>query len=193
VSSFPPDPRRALSEIGQLIGRVSDPVADRLAKIVRDTPNERLDWLMRTPVRRVVLEAIFWQLPLHLDRRLAVGVNSSVRWRITGRGDGQADVYDLVIADGRCRVLREGEGLAPRLTITVDAAEFLRIAAGSSSPVNAYFNGKLSLRGDLMQAARLTRLFRIPSPPGRPPGRPPGGPPGGPSGRSPGEPPGAGR
>jgi putative sterol carrier protein len=70
-------------------------------------------------------------------------------------------------------VTREGEGPTPRLTITVDAAEFLRIAAGTSNPVNAYFNGKLSLRGDLMQAARLTMLFRIPSPPRKPAGQGP--------------------
>jgi alkyl sulfatase BDS1-like metallo-beta-lactamase superfamily hydrolase len=173
VNSFPPDPRKALAGVGQLLGRAADPLADRFAKIVREMPNERLDWLMRTPVRRVVLEGIFWQMPLHLDRARAVGVNSSLRWRITGRGDGEADVYDLVIADGRCRVTREGEGPTPRLTITVDAAEFLRIAAGTSNPVNAYFNGKLSLRGDLMQAARLTMLFRIPSPPRKPAGQGP--------------------
>ncbi len=171
MNCFPPDPRRALTGVGQLLSRASDPLANRFSRIVRDMPDERLDWLMRTPVRRVVLEGIFWQMPLHLDQGRAVGVNSSMRWLITGRPDGESDVYDLLIADGRCRVTRGGEGPTPRLTITVDAAEFLRIAAGSSSPVNAYFNGKLSLRGDLMQAARLTMLFRIPSP-GRKPTAP---------------------
>jgi putative sterol carrier protein len=147
-----------------------DPLADQAAKLVRTMPPQRLDRLMRSPARRPVLEVIFWQIPLHLSQERAVGVTAAIRWRITGRKDGGADVYDLLIADGECRVVRENQGPAPRLTITVDAAEFLRIAAGSSNPVSAYFGGKLSLRGDLMQAARLTTLFRIPSPPRRPSG-----------------------
>lgn len=167
-------PRPALKLVSRLIERlVPDGMADQLAALVRRTPAERLDAVMSSPARRIVLEAIFWQIPEHLDRRRAVGVNASIRWLITGRRDGQADVYDLVIADGRARVTRGGGELRPRMTITVDAAEFLRIAAGSSNPVNAYFNGKLALRGDLMQAARLTMLFRIPAPSPREPSRRP--------------------
>jgi putative sterol carrier protein len=163
MSSSSPEPQRTLEAVGKVIGRAADPMADRLAEMVRGMPRERLDRLMRSPVRRVILEAIFWQLSIHLDKRRAVGINASIRWRITGRGDGDADVYDLVIADGHCRVVRDGAEPTPRLTITVDGAEFLRIAAGSSNPISAYFAGKLSLRGDVMQAARLTALFRIPS------------------------------
>lgn len=168
------DVHQAGKAVDALIGQLTpDQFAERLAELVRRMPEERLDALMRTPIRRVVLEAIFWQVPQHLDRRRAAGVNASIRWRITGRRDGEADVYDLVIAEGRARAIRGGGEPAPKMTITVDAAEFMRIAAGSSSPLNAYFAGKLSLRGDLMQAARLATMFRIPSP-GRPrePGRP---------------------
>jgi hypothetical protein len=158
---------RTLTGLGGVAGRIApEDLALQFAKVIRRTPPERLDAIMRTPIRRVVLEGIFWQVPRHLDRRRAAGINASIRWRITGRGDGEADIYDLVIADGRARVKRGGHEVTPRLTITVDAAEFLRVAAGSSNPVNAYFNGKLALRGDVMQAARLTMLFRIPSPGG---------------------------
>jgi putative sterol carrier protein len=166
----PLDPRRLLNGAADLIGQVApDDLATRFAQVVRQIPPERLDQLMTTPVRRVVLDGIFAQMPRHLDRQRATGVNASIRWKITGRSDGGADIYDLVIAEGRGRVKRGGEALPPRLTITVDAAEFIRVAAGSSNPVNAYFSGKLALRGDVMQAARLTMLFRIPSPNRRPP------------------------
>ena len=173
MSSSAPDPQRVLRAAGKAIAKAADPVAEHLARTVREMPPERLDWLMRTPsVRRVVLEAVFWQIPVHLDRRRAAGVNASIRWRITGRSDGEVDVYDLIIADGRARVMREHDEPGrrkPRLTVTVDAAEFLRIAAGNSNPVTAYFAGKLSLRGDFMQAARLAMLFRTPSPERKPP------------------------
>ena len=158
------DPRRVAAGIADQAGRLApDAVADHVAAMVRSLPPERLDSIVRSPARRFVLDAIFWQMPRHLDRLRAAGINASIRWMITGRGDGEPDVYDLVIADGRARVRRGGGEISPRLTITIDAAELVRVATGSSTPVNAYFNGKLSLRGDVMQAARLTMLFRVPA------------------------------
>jgi putative sterol carrier protein len=89
-------------------------------------------------------------------------MNCTIRWRITGRADGEADVYDLELIDGRCRVIR-GPGVAPpKLTITVDGAEFLRLATGNSDPVKAYFTGRVALAGDVMVAAKASSLFRLP-------------------------------
>ena len=63
---------------------------------------------------------------------------------------------------GRCRA-RRGEGARdPQLTITLDAAEFVRLATGNSDPMNAYFSGRVALAGDVMLAAKLQSLFRIP-------------------------------
>jgi putative sterol carrier protein len=156
--------RRLLAMLASASGRLApEAVIQRLAAAIRAMPPERLEKLMRTPVRRVVLEAIFWQMPRHLDRRKAAAVTAAIRWRIGGRADGGEDVYDLVLADGNAHVKRRGQDEAPRLTITIDGAEFLRVAVGSSNPVNAYLGGKLELRGDVMQAARLTMLFRIPT------------------------------
>jgi putative sterol carrier protein len=156
--------RELLAALLELAGRLAPAsLIEWAAKTVRSQPTERVERIMRSPLRRVVLEGIFWQMPLHLDRRKATAVNAAIRWRITGRRDGGDDVYDLVLADGRARVKRGGRDEAPRLTITIDGAEFLRVAVGSSNPVNAYLGGKLALRGDVMQAARLTMLFRIPT------------------------------
>ncbi len=146
-------------------------LADRVAGLLRSVPAERLDALMASPARRPILDAVFAQMPRHLNRRRARAVKATIRWRITRRG-GEPDVYDLLIDDGHARIERGGAGdPGRRLEITVDGAEFLRIAAGGSNPMNAYFAGKLSLRGDVMQAARLTMLFRVPAP-----RRPDGGP-----------------
>ncbi len=50
------------------------------------------------------------------------------------------------------------------MTITADAAEFVRLATGNSDPMNAYFKGRIKLAGDIMLAARLQALFRVPGP-----------------------------
>src|SRR5581483_6635166 len=156
--------RQMLARLAELCGRLApEAVVDRVAGAIRAMPAQRLDRVMRSPLRRAILEGIFWQMPRHLDKRKAAAVNAAIRWRIGGRGDGGEDVYDLVLAEGRARVKRGGAEEAPRLTITIDGAEFLRVAVGASNPVNAYLGGKLALRGDVMQAARLTMLFRIPS------------------------------
>jgi putative sterol carrier protein len=156
------DPLTAVASIRRTVSGAPVQVAERLARTVRGVSPERLEQVMRTPARRLVLDGIFWQMPQFLDRRRAAGLNSSVRWVITGRADGGTDVYDLVFSDGHGRAIRGGEEPPPRVTITVDGVEFLRIATGSSDPMRAYFAGRLAIAGDIMAAAKLVSLLRIP-------------------------------
>jgi putative sterol carrier protein len=157
-----PNLRQAQVVLGKQLARAPAHLADGLARAVRSTPDEGLEQLMRTPVRRAVLEAIFWQLPQHFDSKGAAGTEATIRWRITGRPGGAADTYELQIADGRCRVWRGEGNRDPRLTITLAAAELVRLATGNSDPMNAYFRGRVVLSGDVMLAAKLRSLFRIP-------------------------------
>jgi SCP-2 sterol transfer family protein len=155
-------PQRTVETIRRTLAGAPEQVAEGVAHAVRNAPKERLDQVMRSPARRVLLEAIFWQMPRHIDPQTARSMNCTIRWRITGRANGEADVYDLEFIDGRCRVIR-GPGVAPpKLTITVDGAEFLRLATGNSDPVKAYFTGRVALAGDVMVAAKASGLFRIP-------------------------------
>jgi hypothetical protein len=140
------------------------PVGDRLAGLAAGIPDHTLEPLMRTPARRVVVETIFFLMPRYLDRSRAGGLNLAVRWHVTTPGGAAPDVYDLVIAERRCRVHRGPGGPRPLVTVTIDSTELLRLATGRSDPMQSYFSGKLGLRGDIMQAARLTALFRIPRP-----------------------------
>lgn len=157
--------------IRRMLGEAPAQLADGLGRLVHDSPVQRLEQLMRTPARRVVLEAIFWQMPQHLDRERAAGVSCSIRWRITGRPDGGVDTYRLELEDGRPRVIHGAGAHPPRVTITVDGAELLRLATGNSDPMQAYFNGRLAITGDIIFAAKVASLFLIPrSRRQRPPG-----------------------
>lgn len=157
------DPERAAARLRRQLTAASEQLSERVAQFVRDSSDTRLERLMRSPVRRVMLEAIFWQMPRHVDQDRARGTRSSIRWRITGRPDGGVDVYQLELADEACRVQRNPTGSDAQLTITVDGAEFLRLATGNSNPMQAYFAGRVALSGDIMLAARLATLFRIPA------------------------------
>ncbi|HSO99581.1 MAG TPA: SCP2 sterol-binding domain-containing protein [Solirubrobacteraceae bacterium] len=116
------------------------------------------------PARRAILEAIFRQIPRQLDRQRAVDVELAARWIITRSpgADADADVYDLAVAGGRARVTRGSREPVPPVTITVDGVRFLRLLSGDGDPMRAYLSGDLAATGDIMAAARLVSLFRLP-------------------------------
>ncbi len=163
MSDLGPEAQRVLAALRRVVSQAPGQLADGIARVVRDSPGERLEQLMRTPARRVILEGIFRQMPQQLDRERAAGLSSSMRWCITGRPDGTADVYQLEIADGTCHVVRGSAAGEPRVTVTVDGVEFLKLATGNSDPMHAYFGGRMKLAGDVMLAAKLASLFRVPS------------------------------
>lgn len=133
---------------------------DQGTGLVQQISDQHLEWVMNSPLRRPIVEAIFLLMPRYLDRTRASALNLAVRWTLTGSED--PDQFDLVIEGGRCRVIRGGGSRRPLVTITVESVELLRLALGRSNPMQAYFAGRLVLRGDVMQAARLTSLFRVP-------------------------------
>ncbi len=140
-------------------GLVQDELTSRLGRLVGDVPEPRLRQAMRTPLRRPVLEAVFWGLPRVMDGTRASEVTSLIRCHVTGRTDGTFDAYWLEFVDGRWTSGRGAPEVEPELTITIDAAELLLLATGRSSPLQAYMAGNLRASGNPMLAARLTMLF----------------------------------
>jgi putative sterol carrier protein len=161
ASSF--DPQNAVAQAKRRLASVPAQLADGFARLVRRTPDRRLERLMSVPARRVILDGIFWQMPQHLDRRQAAQLNATIQWCITGRTDGVADNYRLSITDSRCSVKRGVADPDASVTITITGAEFIKLAAGVSNPMQAYFSGRIALAGDIMLAAKLQSLFRIPA------------------------------
>ena len=158
------DPQRAVDQIRRLAADAPAHLQGGFERLVRDSPPQRLEQLMRSPARRPVLDGIFWQMPRQLDASVAAGTTTAIRWVVTGRPDGGSDVYQLVIEDGRARSER-GETVDARLTVTLDGVEFLKLASGNSDPMQAYFTGRIQLSGDIMVAAKLAQMFRMPGTP----------------------------
>jgi hypothetical protein len=162
MTEFGFDPQRALELLKRSVADAPAQVADGITRLVRDASPERLEQLMRSPARRPILDGIFWQMPKQIDPKRAAGITTLVRWCITGRSDGGTDIYRLQIEDGRASAGREQGDATPRLTITLDAVEFVRIATRNSEPMEAYFRGRVVLAGDLMFAASLGTMFKMP-------------------------------
>ncbi|MFZ1995845.1 MAG: SCP2 sterol-binding domain-containing protein [Solirubrobacteraceae bacterium] len=156
------DPQRALDQLKKFAAEAPAQIADGVGRLVRDTPPERLDQLMKSPARRALLDGIFWQMPRQLDAKAAAHINTAIRWNITGRTDDAVDTYLLEVDAGTARTKRGAEGPDPKLTITMDGVEFLRLISGNSDPMAAYFKGRIQLAGDIMVAAQLAQIFKMP-------------------------------
>jgi putative sterol carrier protein len=156
------DPQRALEQLKKLAADAPAQIADGIGRLVRDASPERLDQVMKSPARRAVLDGVFWQMPRQLDATAAANVQTTIRWNITGRADDGVDTYLLEVNNGTARTNRGTEGPAPKLTITMDGVEFLRLISGNSDPMAAYFKGRIQLAGDIMVAAQLAQMFKMP-------------------------------
>lgn len=133
------------------------------ARLVRDVPTEELDELMSGPMRRAVLDEIFGRmrdqfLPARAGSRSAV-----VHWVITGQAGTDPDRYELVIADGSCRVRTPPES-EPRVTLTLGPVDFLKLTSGNANGTTLFLTRKLKLDGDLGLGAGLLSMFDIPKP-----------------------------
>ncbi len=145
--------------------RAPSQLAERISRLVDETPDDRLEWLMKSPARRMILEGVFWKMPQHVDSRRAAGVNASVLWRIAGRPDGGTDDFRLLISDGSSRTVRGASEKPPLpvLTLTMDGVDLLKLASGGLDPMRGYFGGKIELAGDIMFAAKLGSMIRVPA------------------------------
>jgi hypothetical protein len=133
--------------------------AEALAWWVRTASDQRLQAVMRSRLRGVLL----WQIFRTIRQRAQpdTRVNGVVEFRITGRREGGIDHYQLTLADGRCRTSRRG-GRRPALTLELEPVAFLRLVGGTASAQRLLIAGKLKLRGDLMFALALPAALRLP-------------------------------
>ena len=138
--------------------------ASELARLVDRTSERELRHRLIGGVREVALREIFRRMPEYLRPARAAGFDAVISWQITGAGGaGRPDAIDeywIRVHDGRCTVLPTHPGIAD-ISIRTDPATLLRIVTGNEDPVLAVLKQRLSVRGDLAQAARLTKLFAV--------------------------------
>jgi predicted lipid carrier protein YhbT len=136
--------------------------ANAVAAVVRELSDGELRARMAGGVRDIVLGEIFGRFGDHLRRDRTADVDAAIGWRITGREDGGVDEF-LTRIDHGTVVLAEPGSVRPRVSIQVEAADFLRLVTGNANPAMMFMRRRISVRGDLGFAAQLTGMFRIPS------------------------------
>ena len=133
----------------------------QFAQHVKSASSAELTELMSGEQRGKVLDEIFGRFPAQFRADRAGSTNAVIHWNITDRPDGGTDTYELVIADGKCALSPTPEN-EPRLAVTVNPVDFVKVVSGNGNPVMMFMTGKLKAKGDLGLAANLANLFDLP-------------------------------
>lgn len=136
--------------------------ASELARLVDRTSERELRHRLIGGVREIALREIFRRMPECLRPARAAGFDAVISWQITGAGGaGRPDAvseYWTRVHDGRCTLISPGP-TPPDISIRTDPTTLLRIVTGNEDPVVAVLKQRLTVHGDLAQAARLPKLF----------------------------------
>jgi putative sterol carrier protein len=131
------------------------------AKLVKSTPDAEIAAALQGANRANILDAIFARMPDLFRADRAGSTDAVIHWNISDRPDGGVDTYELVIADGKCTLSPTPEN-DPRLAVTVNPVDFVKVVSGNGNPVMMFMTGKLKAKGDLGLAANIQNLFDIP-------------------------------
>lgn len=87
----------------------------------------------------------------------AAGLDAVIQFKFTGSEPG--DWY-AVIKDGAVTV-DKGTHASPKMTLTADSGDYVKIFTGEIDGMQAFMQGKLKLAGDLNLAMKLTQMFKV--------------------------------
>jgi hypothetical protein len=159
--------QRLTHQAGRLTEHAQGEVARNLARRLHSVSERRIEALMLTPARRVMLDGLFWGLPFVLTGSRAHDLTRSVRFRVLGYPGDDLETYWLEYCDGRWRGGR-GHRDGSALIITASGPLLIALACGRANPMREYASGRLRVRGNPVTAARLLSIIRrrLAPPPG---------------------------
>ncbi len=99
---------------------------------------------------------IFTRMPDRLDPEAAAGLEVVIQFDLSGDGGG---VWHCAISDGACTV-DAGAHDAPTMTVSMEAADYVKLTSGELDGTVAFMGGQLRIAGDMSLAMRMQNLFR---------------------------------
>jgi putative sterol carrier protein len=91
------------------------------------------------------------------DPTKAAGIDAVIQARLTG---AQAEDWIVAIQENKCSIT-PGTAPSPRLTVTCDSGDFVKIFSGQLDGMQAFMQGKLRVSGDMGLALKLLNLFKV--------------------------------
>ncbi|MBV6395113.1 MAG: hypothetical protein HFACDABA_00684 [Anaerolineales bacterium] len=87
----------------------------------------------------------------------AQGLSAAIQFKFSGAEAGE---WYAEIADGKC-VTAQGVHPSPKMTLSADSADYVKIFTGELDGMAAFMQGKIKLAGDLNLAMKLMQMFKI--------------------------------
>ncbi len=87
----------------------------------------------------------------------AAGLDATIQFHFTGAEPGE---WYAVIKNDKVEVA-QGTHATPKMTLTADSSDYVKILTGELDGMQAFMAGKLKLAGDLNLAMKLTQMFKI--------------------------------
>lgn len=105
----------------------------------------------------LTIETLMSKMPGAFVPEKAPGLNAVIQFKFTGAeaGDWYAEVKDGAVK------VEKGLHPSPKMTLTADSGDYLKIFTGELDGMKAFMEGKLKLSGDLNLAMKLTQMFKI--------------------------------
>ena len=154
---------REVSETKDASGQVDfssiDP--EQVAGTISSVTDEQLREALSGPQREAIIGEVFRRMEQHFKPSGAAGVDAVIHWKITGRSDGGLDHYEVVLRDGTCTASTAPKH-EPRVTLTLDGVDFMRLVTGNAAGPMLFMSGKLKIEGDLMFSTQIQSMFTIP-------------------------------
>jgi putative sterol carrier protein len=101
---------------------------------------------------------IFAKMPDAFNAAAAQDIRAVFQFHISGQGGGD---WFCVIEDEACSITA-GTHAQPVCTLTMDAEDFVALAGGRLSAMQAFTAGKLKIAGDIIKSQLIEKLFRFP-------------------------------
>jgi putative sterol carrier protein len=154
---------REVSETKDASGKVDfssiDP--EQVAGTISSVTDEQLREALSGPQRDAIIGEVFRRMEAHFKPSSAAGVEAVIHWKISGRSDAGLDHYEVVLRDGSCTSSKAPQR-EPRVTLTLDGVDFMRLVTGNAAGPMLFMSGKLKIEGDLMFSTQIQSMFTIP-------------------------------
>jgi putative sterol carrier protein len=134
---------------------------EQVAGTISSASDEQLREALSGPQREAIIGEVFRRMEQHFKPSSAAGVDAVVHWKIAGGPDGAIDHYEVVLKDGSCTAGDDPQH-EPRVTLTLDGVDFMRLVTGNAAGPMLFMSGKLKIEGDLMFSAQIQSMFTIP-------------------------------
>jgi putative sterol carrier protein len=134
---------------------------EQVAGAISSVTDDQLRTALSGPQREAILDEVFRRMEQHFKPSSATGVDAVVHWKVTGPTDGALDHYEVVLRDGACTTSKDPQH-EPRVTLTLDAVDFMRLVTGNAAGPMLFMSGKLKIEGDLMFSTQIQSMFTIP-------------------------------